>query len=107
MAHYCLGALLSRHRRVAAQASPGIPINLFSQSVHNKYSVESEEPDVPNAPVALWIADPLDVVHRNGGEWIWDSRSRRKLGVLERRSLTAIMKVAGHYLGQGRTVREI
>ena len=39
-AHYCLGALLSWRRRVAAQTFPGIPINLSPKSVPNSLSLK-------------------------------------------------------------------
>jgi len=35
------------------------------------------------SPVVVWLADPTDTRHREAaGEWIWDVRNRRKLGII-------------------------
>ena len=75
---------------------------------------EAEEADVPQpeaseAPVVIWIADPLICTHKYqaGNHWLWDIKEWRKLAVLETRDLAAIMKGISSYLPQGRTIREI
>jgi len=43
------------------------------------------------SPVAVWLADPTDTTHRNAaGEWIWDVRNRRKLGIIQSKILDGI-----------------
>src|SRR6266576_2491972 len=69
----------------------------------------AEEADGPeeNNAVALWIGDPVDVTHKNGMNLIWDSRTSRKLAILETRSLDAIVKAVAKYIPAGLTLREI
>ena len=72
---------------------------------------EAQEADAaqPEAPVAVWIADPLIAWHKNANvtEWLWDIRGRKKLAVLETQEVVAIMKAISNYLPQGRSIREI
>ena len=72
---------------------------------------EAQEADAaqPEAPVAIWIADPLIVGYKNaiGTEWLQDERGWKKLDVLETREVAAIMKAISNYLPQGRSIREI
>ena len=67
------------------------------------------EPEAPEAPVVIWIADPLIRTHKNqaGNDWLSDIKEWRKLAILETRDLAAIMKAISSYLPQARTIREI
>ena len=67
-----------------------------------------EETDAhPGNAVAIWIADPCDGTHKIGGQWIWDNRGRRKLAVIEDRTVEGIWQAAKDYIPDGRSIREI
>lgn len=58
--------------------------------------------------VLLWLVDPLVAAHRNNMlEFLWDSKQRRKLGILQTRDLEGIWQIAKQYIPAGRTIREI
>jgi len=60
------------------------------------------------SPVAVWLADRTDAIHRDAAsEWIWDVRNRRKLGIIQSRTLDGIWDMVKGYMPAGRTVREI
>ena len=59
-------------------------------------------------PVAIWLADPAIVAHRDANnDWIWDVRARRKLWVIHVRTLDGICDVVKTYMPAGRNIREI
>ena len=52
---------------------------------------EDDEADVgKDDAVVFWIADPLDPAHENGPVLSWDDKTRRKLAVIEDRTLVGI-----------------
>ena len=68
----------------------------------------SDEIEDQGTTVAIWLADPSVVGHRDANNnWIWNERARRKLVVVHLRTLDGIAVVVYPYLPVGRNIREI
>ena len=70
-------------------------------------SDEEGQDSTPGNAVAIWLVDPCLAAHKRNGQWIWDNKARRKLGVVTDRSLDGVWQAAKTYIPQGRSIREI
>lgn len=105
-----LEALLSDVLKKTSETKKNLALKRVAKRPREEAADEEEEDSDagggPN-PVALWIADPGVAAHKAAGQWVWDNRPRRKLGVLHSRTLNGIWDLIKLHIPANRKIREI